>query len=94
MYQGQRGKGNSVLDYGLIDSDHVSHVTSFVIDSNARFQCGSDHALLQLDIEFKSRPSVKWKFHDAIQYNFNKNSSFDNYKYNLDKCISKIGLRT
>ena len=36
----------SLLDYGLIDHDHVNTVTSFVIDENARYEAGSDHALL------------------------------------------------
>ena len=38
---------NSLLDYGLIDGDHVNNVTSFVIDEEARYKCGSDHALLE-----------------------------------------------
>ena len=41
----------SLLDYGLVDNDNVSNVTSFVIDEDARFSCGSDHALLECDIE-------------------------------------------
>ena len=36
----------SLLDYRLIDPDHVNTVTSFVIDENARYEAGSDHALL------------------------------------------------
>ena len=38
----------SVLDYGLRDSDSVHTVSSFIIDANARFDCGSDHALLEV----------------------------------------------
>ena len=34
----------SLLDYGLRDADSVHTVSSFVIDKNARFDCGSDHA--------------------------------------------------
>ena len=34
----------SLLDYGLVDNDHVSNVTSFVIDETTRYSCGSDHA--------------------------------------------------
>ena len=31
----------SLLDYGLVDTEHSHTVTSFVIDENARFSCGS-----------------------------------------------------
>ena len=45
------GRGSrSLLDYGLIDSDQSHTVTSFVIDEAARFDCGSDHALLEREI--------------------------------------------
>ena len=36
----------SLLDYGLIDAEQSHTVTSFVIDEDARFDCGSDHAFL------------------------------------------------
>ena len=52
----------SLLDYGLIDKDHTHLVTSFVIDENARFGCGSDHALLTCDLKLGARPKVAWKF--------------------------------
>ena len=52
----------SLLDYGLIDSDHVNNVCSFVIDENARYSCGSDHALLYCNITFEHRPRMEWKF--------------------------------
>ena len=55
-----------MLDYGLIDKDHTHLVTSFVIDENARFGCGSDHALLTCDIKFGARPKVAWKFQVCI----------------------------
>ena len=40
----------SLLDYGLIDHDHTNTVTSFVIDEDARYEAGSDHALLECNI--------------------------------------------
>ena len=46
MDSGPSAGSKSLLDYGLIDSDHVNTVTSFIIDEEARFGCGSDHALL------------------------------------------------
>ena len=56
----------SLLDYGAIDSDHVDTVTTFLIDEDARHACGSDHALLECDLEFSSRPNIKWSFHSNI----------------------------
>ena len=49
----------SLLDYGAINSDHVDTVTTFLIDEDARHACGSDHALLECDLEFSSRPNIK-----------------------------------
>ena len=46
----------SVLDYGLIDGNHVQQVASFNIDTDARFDCMSDHALLECVISFRTSP--------------------------------------
>ena len=50
----------SLLDYGLIDGDHVNTITSFTIDEEVRFDCRSDHALLECNLEFGAVPKVKW----------------------------------
>ena len=50
----ERPGTKSVLDYCLRDADSVSTVSSFIIDSNAQFKCGSDHALLEATINFAS----------------------------------------
>ena len=82
----------SLLDYGAIDSDHVDTVTTFLIDEDARHACGSDHALLECDLEFSSRPNIKWSFHDALQYNINESTDFTQYKTTLDHSASSIKL--
>ena len=46
----------SVLDYGLIDGNHVQQVASFNIDTDARFDCMSDHTLLKCVISFRTSP--------------------------------------
>ena len=33
------GDKKSLLDYGMVDSDHVGNILSFTIDENARFDC-------------------------------------------------------
>ena len=48
----------SLLDYGLIDGEHINTVTSFVIDEDSRFDAGSDHALLECTLLFGDRPKV------------------------------------
>ena len=55
----------SLLDYGLIDGDHVNTITSFTIDEEVRFDCGSDHALLECNLEFGVLPRVKWSYQDV-----------------------------
>ena len=49
----------SLLDYGLIDGDHVNTITSFTNDEEVRFDCRSDHALLECNLEFGAVPKVK-----------------------------------
>ena len=53
-----RPGSRSLLDYGLIDHEKADSVTSFVIDADARVECGSDHALLECTITFCSRPRM------------------------------------
>ena len=82
----------SLLHYGLIDGDHQDTVTSFVIDEDARFDFGSDHALLECDLEFGNRPKVKWSFQDVFQYNIPDDADFTEYHASLDTLASKIRL--
>ena len=82
----------SLLDYGLIDSDHVNNVRSFTIDEQARFDCGSDHALLECDIVMDSSPHINWSYHDVLHYNFTENSDFTEYQRTLDSNITTIPL--
>ena len=82
----------SLLDYGLIDNDHVNCVTSFIIDEQARVECGSDHALLECDIVLGPSPHIKWDVHNVLQYDFNENTDFTMYKETLDQTLSSISL--
>ena len=84
----------SVLDYGLIDSDHVHTVTSFVIDEAARFECGSDHALLICNLQFGSKPSANWSFHEAVKYDFNDDSDYGEYQTMLDNLSTSTPLHS
>lgn len=86
------GRKGSVLDYGLIDNEHVQLVTSFIIDEHARFSCGSDHALLVASLAISPNPKVSWSHHDVIQYDFNPGSSFLEFQSELDTHASKIPL--
>jgi hypothetical protein len=82
----------SLLDYGLIDCDHSNTVTSFVIDDTARFDCGSDHALLECELEFGGRPSVSWSYQDAIQYDLRENTNYTEFQSHLDLYSSSIPI--
>ena len=82
----------SVLDYGLVSSDHVHTFTSFVIDEEARFDAGSDHALLEVEITFGEKKHIQWSFQDAINYNFKQSSKYDDYQHNLDQQVASIPL--
>ena len=82
----------SLLDYGLVDTDHVSTVTAFVIDAEARYGCGSDHALLIAKLIFGLKPSVNWSFHEILQFNINPKTDFTKYQDELDQQSSIIPL--
>ena len=82
----------SVLDYGLIDSDHSNTVTSFIIDEGGRFDCGSDHAPLECVLEFGSRPKVNWAYNESVHYNIREDSNFSEYQDSLDLISSSIPL--
>ena len=80
----------SLLDYGLIDNDHVNTVTSFVIDEDARYSCGSNHALLECILDIGSRPSMHWSYSEAVHYNINDSTNYSEYMDTLDTAVSSI----
>ena len=66
----------SLLDYGMVDGDHTNTVKSFIIDETARYDTGSDHALLECDMEFGVRPKIKWSVQDILKYNIPNSADF------------------
>ena len=80
----------SLLDYGLIDNDHVNNVTSVVIDDNARYSCGSDHALLECNLSVGKQTSMQWSYSEAIHYNITENTDYTEYKDVLDASIKEM----
>ena len=92
MNPGQRNWTNSVLDYGLIDGDSIRNVSSFVIDDQARYRCGSDHALLECDVMFSGSPRVRWTYNEVISYNIHDKTNYTLYKSTLDAKIGQTSL--
>ena len=84
----------ALLDYGLIDDDHVNTVTSFVIDEQARYDCGSDHALLIAKLVFGAKNSTSWSFHEVIHFDVHDDSDYSGYQTNLDQLSAAIPLHT
>ena len=82
-----RPGSRSLLDYGLIDHEKADTVTSFVIDADARVECGSDHALLKCTITFSYRPKMSWSFHESVHYNF-QGADFTAYQKCLDRNLT------
>ena len=85
---------SSLLDYGLINNEHVHTVSSFVIDEEARYECGSDHALLECTLKLDRRPSVKWNYSQAISYNITGKTDYNTFREILDKDIRSVSLDT
>ena len=82
----------SLLDYGLIADDKVHAVTSFVIDADARFDAGTDHALLVAELEFGFQNKVCWSFHNAVSLHFKDDTDYSLYQTELDLHVSSIPL--
>ena len=82
----------SLLDYGLINSENVNTVTSFVIDSEARHSCGSDHALLIANLIFCDKPEVRWDFHEILKFNIEPSTDYTKYQQELDLASKVIPL--
>ena len=84
-----RDSGRSLIDYGLIDSDHSSYVSSFIIDADARYDCGSDHALLTAKLKFGHNPSVKWEFNDVLRFNLSPTTNYKPFAHRLDQLVKQ-----
>ena len=82
----------SLLDYGLINSENVNSVTSFVIDAEARHSCGSDHALLIAKIKFCDKPVVRWDFHEVLKFDIDSNTNYTKYQQELDLASKMVPL--
>lgn len=85
-----RPSSKSLLDYGLIDHDKANTVTSFVIDEEARFESGSDHAVLECTVEFSAVPKVRWAIQEPIHYDIRDNSNYSGYKDALDEVLASV----
>ena len=94
MDESGRPGTRSLLDYGLIDADRGHKVSSFVIDHEARFACGSDHALLECTLEVGAERKMTWAFQEALQYEIKDSTNFNGYKTCLDIHVSDIPLHT
>ena len=88
-----KGNRTSLIDYGLIDADHVHNVQSFNIDEGARHLCDSDHALLECEVLFKATTRSYWKFKEEVfKYNFTETTDFTRYREVLDESLKTISL--
>ena len=92
MDESGRPGARSLLDYGLIDADHSDTVSSFVIDQDARFSCGSDHALLECTLEIGAGRRLTWAFQEGLQYKINDSTNFLGYQACLDLHLSEVPL--
>ena len=87
-----KGAQKSLLDYGLIDREHVQHVLSFKVDEDARFGCSSDHALLDCEVQFRWILKSLDGYNDVVKYNFHENSDFTHYKDLLERYLMVTDL--
>ena len=79
----------SVLDYCLVDSDSSNIIHSFTVDSDARFDLKTDHALLECQVLLSKVPHSIEEHHDCIYYKITPNTCYDGYTRTLDEEVSK-----
>ena len=82
----------SVLNYGLRDSGSVHTITSFIIDSDERYNFNSDHALLEATISFGDRVSLNWQVCNVLHFKFTPNSDYLQFQERLKWLISSTSL--
>ena len=82
----------SLLDYALIDDTSANSVQSFVIDDEARYAAGSDHALLEVEITFSPSPKVTWKMQEALKYMLHDPKKLLKYSSSLEAAIVSTPL--
>ena len=63
-----------------------------MIDEDARYSAGSDHALLQCVIEVEDRPKVSWSYSEAIHYNITDKTDYKEYISSLENAIQTVPL--
>ena len=79
----------TVLDYGLMDQENLALISSFVIDEEARYLCGTDHSLMTAILKFGVTNKVTTRFDDVLQYRI-PSDNFTNFHEKLDKELSAI----
>ena len=82
----------SVLDYGLIDNQAAHSVQSFVIDEDARFAAGSDHALLEVVVSYSLGHKVKWNMEETLQYHLDDPKKLKEYGKTLESMVSSLSI--
>ena len=75
----------SVLDYGLADPDLTPFITSFVIDADSRYSCGTDHALLMASIDFSTKIEIQTHFSDVLQFRLPHDKDYSNFNLNFSE---------
>ena len=70
----------SILDYGLTEPSLTPFVTSFIIDSESRVDCGTDHALLLTTLRFKrSNFTINSKKTDIMSFILPADHNYKNF---------------
>ena len=82
----------SLLNYGLITNDKVHTITSFVINANARFDAGTDHALLVTVLEFGYQTKVTCSFQNAVSLHFKDDTDYSQFQAKLDLHVDTIPI--
>ena len=68
--------------FSIMDSDKSlePYITSFIIDADSRYCCGTDHALLKVNITFKGEvPKLHKEISDVLNFRLPLNHDYSNF---------------
>ena len=78
----------AVLDYGLFDNEHAEMVSSFCINSDARYLCGADHAMLTATINFGVTERLTVRSDEVLFYNLPADDNYTRFYEELDPLLT------
>ena len=92
LWTRQRGGSSTILDFGVISSEHLTSVDSFVIDDQGEFGTLSDHNWLFLDLNdrFVKQRRVSRVNEKKSSWNIKENQDWSGFKTQILNSVQNL----